>query len=123
MREGWGRLSGATTRGRLRTGVAGKVVGRGRGAGRGGSVEEEKKRFIRQLFLLSSTGLSMVLAIFIGLAFGVFLGREARYTPSWFTLIFLGLGIIAGFRNIFWFIRHYGTADDKKDKKGDGQDD
>ncbi|MBN2223308.1 MAG: AtpZ/AtpI family protein [Deltaproteobacteria bacterium] len=84
-------------------------------------MEEEKKRFIRQLFLLSSTGLSMVLAIFIGLAIGVLLDGKLNTRPC-FTLIFLGLGIIAGFRNIFWFIRHYGTADDKKDKKGNGQD-
>ena len=85
-------------------------------------MEEEKKRFIKQLFLLSSTGLSMVLAIFIGLAFGVFLDGKFDTRP-WFTLIFLGLGIIAGFRNIFWFIRHYGTSDDKTDRKRDRQDD
>ncbi len=81
-------------------------------------MEEEKKRVIRQLFLLSSTGLSMVLAIFIGLAFGVFLDGKLNTRP-WFTLIFLGLGIIAGFRNIFWFIRHYGTGDDEKGKQRD----
>jgi ATP synthase protein I len=85
-------------------------------------VEEEKKRFIRQLFLLSSTGLSMVLAIFIGLAVGVFLDGKLNTHP-WLTLIFLGLGIIAGFRNIFWFIRHYGTSDDKTDRKRDREND
>jgi ATP synthase protein I len=97
--------------------AAGRRIGVGRG-----SVEEEKKRFIRQLFFLSSTGLSMVLAIFIGLAVGVLIDGKFDTRP-WFTLIFLGLGIIAGFRNIFWFIRHYGTSDDKKDEKRDGQDD
>lgn len=81
-------------------------------------MEEDKKRFIRQLFVLSSTGLSMVLAIFIGLAFGVFLDGRLDTRP-WFTLIFLGIGIIAGFRNIFWFIRHYGISDDKTDGKRD----
>jgi ATP synthase protein I len=91
-------------------------------ASRGGSVEEDKKKFIRQLFLLSSTGLSMVLAIFIGLAFGVFLDNKLGTHP-WLTLIFLGLGIIAGFRNIFWFIKHYGISDDKKDEKRDRPDD
>lgn len=85
-------------------------------------MEEEKKRFIKQLFLLSSTGLSMVLAIFIGLAFGVFLDGKLNTRP-WLTLIFLGIGIIAGFRNIFWFIRHYGTSNDKKDGKRDQQND
>jgi ATP synthase protein I len=87
----------------------------------GGWVEKEKKRIVKQLFLLSSTGLSMVLAIFIGLALGVFLDGKLNTRP-WLTLIFLGVGIIAGFRNIFWFIRHYGTSDGKSDKKGDEQD-
>lgn len=81
-------------------------------------MEDEKKRFIKQLFFLSGTGLSMVLAIFIGLAFGVFLDGKLGTRP-WFTLIFLGLGIVAGFRNIFWFIKHYGISDNKRDEKRD----
>ncbi len=81
-------------------------------------MKEENKRFAKQLFLLSSVGFSMVLAIFIGLAIGVFLDGKLNTRP-WLTLIFLGIGIIAGFRNIFWFIRHYGISDDKEDKKRD----
>lgn len=41
----------------------------------------------------------MALSIFIGLAIGVYIDRRYSTTP-WFTLIFLGLGIAAGFRNI-----------------------
>lgn len=41
----------------------------------------------------------MALAIFIGLAIGVYIDRRYNTAP-WFTLIFLGLGIAAGFRNI-----------------------
>jgi ATP synthase protein I len=85
-------------------------------------VEEEKKKFVKQLFFLSSTGLSMVLAVFIGLAIGVFLDNKLGTRP-WLTLIFLGFGIIAGFRNIFWFIKHYGISDDTRDEKRDRPDD
>ena len=86
-----------------------------------GTVEEDKKRFAKQLFVLSSTGLSMVLAIFIGLAIGVFLDKKLNTHP-WLTIIFLGVGIVAGFRNIFWFIRHYGTTDEGRDKKQHDKD-
>jgi ATP synthase protein I len=90
-------------------------------APRGGPVEEERKKLIKQLFYLSSIGLSMVLAIFIGLAIGVFLDNRFKTHP-WLTLIFLGVGIVAGFRNIFWFIRHYGLSDTGQNKKHDGKD-
>ena len=42
----------------------------------------------------------MVLSIFIGLAIGIYLDRRVFHTTPWLTLIFLGLGIAAGYRNI-----------------------
>ncbi len=47
----------------------------------------------------SSLGISVALAIFIGLGIGVWLDRKFDTSP-WLTLIFLGMGIVAGFRNI-----------------------
>ncbi len=54
---------------------------------------------MRELAYYSSLGLSVALSIFIGLAIGVYLDRRFDITP-WCTLIFLGLGIAAGYRNI-----------------------
>ena len=54
---------------------------------------------MRELAYYSSLGLSVALSIFIGLAVGVYLDRRFDTTP-WCTLIFLGLGIAAGYRNI-----------------------
>ena len=54
---------------------------------------------MRELGYYSSLGLSVSFAVFIGLGIGVWLDRKFDTTP-WFTLIFLGFGIIAGFRNI-----------------------
>ncbi len=54
---------------------------------------------MRELAYYSSLGLSVALSIFIGLAIGVYLDRRFDTNP-WCTLIFLGLGIAAGYRNI-----------------------
>jgi ATP synthase protein I len=43
---------------------------------------------------------SVALSIFIGLGIGVYLDRKVFNTTPWLTLIFLGLGIAAGYRNI-----------------------
>ena len=54
---------------------------------------------MRELAYYSSIGFSVALSIFIGLGFGVWLDRRFETSP-WLTLIFLGLGIAAGYRNI-----------------------
>jgi ATP synthase protein I len=62
-------------------------------------MKRETRRAYKELAYYSSLGISIALAIFIGLGIGVFLDRKFDTSP-WFTLIFLVLGIIAGFRNI-----------------------
>ncbi|MDI6688208.1 MAG: AtpZ/AtpI family protein [Desulfobacterales bacterium] len=62
-------------------------------------MKRETKRSIRELAYYGSLGLSVALSIFIGLGIGVYLDRRFDTTP-WFTFIFLGLGIAAGYRNI-----------------------
>jgi ATP synthase protein I len=61
---------------------------------------EDRKQLFRSLSFLSGMGISMVAATFIGLAIGYRLDRWLGTSP-WLTLVFLGLGIAAGFRNIF----------------------
>ena len=63
-------------------------------------MKRETRRYWRELAYYSSLGLQVALSIFIGLAVGVFLDRRVFNTTPWLTLIFLGLGIAAGFRNI-----------------------
>ena len=67
-------------------------------------MKNETKRSLRELAYYSSLGFSIALAIFIGLAVGIYLDRRFETSP-WFTLIFLVIGIIAGFRNIAIVIR------------------
>jgi ATP synthase protein I len=62
-------------------------------------MKKETLRSFRELAYFSSLGLSIALAIFIGLAIGVYLDQRYDTTP-WLTLIGLAMGIAAGFRNI-----------------------
>ena len=63
-------------------------------------MDEDKKRLLRTLGLVSSMGISVALAIVIG----VVIGRQLDTwfgTAPWFFFIFLFFGIAAGFRNIY----------------------
>ena len=62
-------------------------------------MKRETRRYIKELAYFSTIGLSVALAIFIGLAIGVYLDRRFGTSP-WLTIIFLLLGIVAGYRNI-----------------------
>jgi ATP synthase protein I len=68
-------------------------------------MKKESLRTLKDLAYYSSLGLSMVLSIFIGLAVGIYLDRRVFNTTPWLTLIFLGLGIAAGYRNIGFAIK------------------
>jgi ATP synthase protein I len=62
-------------------------------------MKRETVRYLRDLAYYSSIGFSVALSIFIGLGVGVYLDGKFETRP-WFTLIFIGLGIAAGYRNI-----------------------
>lgn len=65
-----------------------------------GSMNEQRRQLIKSLGFLSGLGISLVAATLIGLAMGYYLDRWLGTNP-WMTLIFLGFGIVAGFRNIY----------------------
>ena len=66
-------------------------------------MKEDTKRALRLVGLASTLGLTIVIATFIGLALGLWLDRVFNTSP-WLTVIFLILGIIAGFRNFYRFM-------------------
>ncbi|MBI5026074.1 MAG: AtpZ/AtpI family protein [Nitrospirae bacterium] len=61
---------------------------------------KEKKEFLRLLLVVSTVGINLVVATFIGLAIGYYLDKLFGTSP-WLTIIFLIIGIAAGFRNLF----------------------
>lgn len=62
-------------------------------------MKKETSKNIKDLAYYSSLGLSVAISIFIGLFSGVWLDGKFDTSPV-LTLVFLGLGIAAGFRNL-----------------------
>ena len=64
----------------------------------------------------------MVAASFIGLFIGIYLDKWLGTSP-WMTLIWLGIGIISGFRNIFILTRRaLRDFEQEEEQKDDGPD-
>ena len=62
-----------------------------------------RKEIMKLLNDFSTIGLSLAASIFIGVGFGYLLDQKVfkGKTAPWLTLIFLGFGIAAGFRNLY----------------------
>ncbi|MBA4393468.1 MAG: hypothetical protein C0407_07930, partial [Desulfobacca sp.] len=63
-------------------------------------MQEETRKYIKLLAIVSTMGISMVLALVIAIAIGYYLDKWFQTSPVFF-LIFMVLGIVAGFRNIY----------------------
>ena len=63
-------------------------------------MKKDTRDALKLLGLASTMGIAMALAIFIGYALGVYLDKVFGTKP-YLTFIFLILGIIAGFKNIY----------------------
>jgi ATP synthase protein I len=66
-------------------------------------MDEETRKFAMQMAFASSIGIAMILAIFGCLLLGVYLDRKFD-SGHVFSVIFLLIGIAAGFRNIYVLI-------------------
>ncbi|MDO8426425.1 MAG: AtpZ/AtpI family protein [Deltaproteobacteria bacterium] len=67
-----------------------------------------ERGFFKNLAMLSSMGITMVASTFIGLLIGIYLDKFFSTKPV-FTIIFLILGIAAGFKSMFETIKKYGS--------------
>jgi ATP synthase protein I len=63
-------------------------------------MDEDLKRTIKALGLISTIGLAMALSIGLGAFIGYYLDKRFETHP-WFLFIFLGFGIAAAFRNLY----------------------
>jgi ATP synthase protein I len=64
-------------------------------------MNQDTRQFLKDITYYSSLGLSIALSIFMGLFLGIFLDQYVLGIPPICTLTGLGLGIAAGFRNIY----------------------
>ncbi len=82
------------------------------------AMDEDKKSLFKTLGLVSSMGISVALAIAIGVYIGLKLDKWLGTAP-WFFFIFLFIGIAAGFRNIYIIagreIHRNDRGDDKRE--------
>ena len=67
---------------------------------------------LRPLLNASSIGVSFVAAIVIGTFMGYFLDRYFGTKP-WLTLVFMLLGVAAGFKNMIYFVKRSQVLEDE----------
>ncbi len=79
-------------------------------------MEEKDRKLLRTLGVLSTVGISMVAATVIGLFIGLWLDKFFGTSP-WLTAVFLLLGIIAGFRNLFYYAKKGMNSVEQDDRK------
>jgi len=74
-----------------------------------GKKEEEdirRRQSFQTVWQVSSVGFTLVACVFAGYFFGSWLDRHFHSWP-WLTLVFLFIGIAAGFLNVYRTIRKY----------------
>ena len=66
-----------------------------------------RKEMMKLLAEFSTIGMSVAFSIFIGVGIGYYLDHKVfdDRTSPWLTLIFLGFGIAAGFKNLYTMAR------------------
>lgn len=67
-------------------------------------MDEDLKKTIRTLGYISTVGLAMALSIAIGAGIGYYLDGYFGTGP-YLTLVFLAMGVVAAFRNLFILYR------------------
>jgi len=72
----------------------------------------KEKPLLKQLLDASTVGIQLVLSTFVGFGMGYFLDRFLGTSP-WLTVIFLILGIFAGFRELLRVARRQNGTDKK----------
>jgi ATP synthase protein I len=78
---------------------------------------DNNRQLFQSLAMVSSMGISVVLAIAIGVWFGLTLDRWFGTKP-WFFYIFLFIGIAAGFKNVYVIAGREIRKSDDHDQRG-----
>jgi ATP synthase protein I len=79
-------------------------------------MKEDTRKYLRELATASTIGFQVVFAIFIGLFIGVWLDKMFD-TGHKLSLVFLVLGVVAGFLNYYRFARRQQQEEESRDLK------
>ncbi len=77
-------------------------------------MKRETRDYLHQIATGTSIGLQWGLAVLIGLAIGWWL--DSIFGTTWLKLVFLVLGVIAGVRNYYRYIRQQQREEQEKKK-------
>ncbi len=68
---------------------------------------DNHKEWTKLLTDFSTIGMTVAFSVFIGLGFGYFIDHKVfgDRTSPWFTLLFLGFGVLAAFVNLYRIAR------------------
>ena len=80
-------------------------------------MDNQRGDLLQSLAIVSSMGISVAMAIAIGVWLGLTLDRWLDTKP-WFFFIFLFIGIAAGFKNIYVIARRESRKEDDSDHRG-----
>ena len=79
-------------------------------------VSNEKKEMLASFLTYGTLGIEMGVSLVIGLAIGYCLDRYFRTSPI-FTLIFMGFGLVAGFRRVYALWKKMEKENERDDGK------
>jgi ATP synthase protein I len=79
-------------------------------------MDKEDKKLLLELGYASSLGIAMAIAIFGSILIGAYIDRKLG-TGTKFSAIFLLVGVIAGFRTFYVFIKRYLPDKDVKPER------
>ncbi|MDI6797244.1 MAG: AtpZ/AtpI family protein [Desulfatibacillaceae bacterium] len=80
-------------------------------------MKKDSRQLLRDLAYISTAGLSMAFSITIGLFIGLYLDKRVFDSMPLFTIIFLIVGIIAGFKNLYLIYKRAIRVDEEQGKK------
>jgi ATP synthase protein I len=79
--------------------------------------KEKRNNFIRYLGVASTVGINMVASTFVGFAVGHWVLDRIFDTQPWFTIIFMLIGIAAGFIHLFKITKRAGEFDREEEQE------
>lgn len=82
--------------------------------------DEKKYSYLRFLGVASTVGVNFVATTLVGFAIGHWVLDKFFNTGPWFAIIFMFLGIAAGFKYLFKLLKRSGEFDGDEGDNGEG---